>query len=138
VTAQIRSQDAVSLIVNVALNPVGRSIAWDWLRTNWDTLLDRFGSSMSFSSLILGVTSHFFTAQQLADGLLCLLPLSIDRHSCMYLPAVICAVNSFFSSRTSLGSASRAVQQSQAAIQRNIDWLATNYGPVMQWLVNPN
>ena len=38
--SQIRSQDMVSVISYVAYNPVGKDLAWNFARANWNMLLN--------------------------------------------------------------------------------------------------
>lgn len=38
----IRSQDLSSLILMVAGNPQGHNLAWDFVKTNWDTLVQKW------------------------------------------------------------------------------------------------
>lgn len=35
---EIRAQDATTVIVNIASNSVGRPLAWDFFRAEWDKL----------------------------------------------------------------------------------------------------
>ena len=39
--SKIRSQDFFSTLGYIADNPVGNSLVWDWVRANYDYLLDR-------------------------------------------------------------------------------------------------
>ena len=37
--SKIRKQDAVSVISSIASNPIGRALAWDFVRAKWDFLM---------------------------------------------------------------------------------------------------
>ena len=37
----VRSQDYFYVLTYIARNPVGRAIVWDWIRDNWQYLVDR-------------------------------------------------------------------------------------------------
>lgn len=39
----VRSQDYFSLLSSIAANRVGESIVWDYVRDNWQKMVDRFG-----------------------------------------------------------------------------------------------
>ena len=39
-STKIRSQDSVSLIRYVSFNPVGKYLAWNFVRANWDQLFE--------------------------------------------------------------------------------------------------
>lgn len=38
---EIRRQDAVSAIVAISRNTIGRSLAWDFFRENWDLFIEK-------------------------------------------------------------------------------------------------
>ncbi|CAB1338737.1 unnamed protein product, partial [Coregonus sp. 'balchen'] len=57
---RIRKQDATVTIVYIAGNVVGQSLAWDFVRANWDHLFNDYGGgSLSFARLIEGITRRF-------------------------------------------------------------------------------
>lgn len=62
----VRSQDSVYLILQVATNPFGRSLAWDFVKTNWATLIGRYGQGIAMSPLI-SVTRYFSDATRYKD-----------------------------------------------------------------------
>lgn len=37
----IRTQDFFSVVTYISDNPVGNPLVWDWVRKNWDYLVDR-------------------------------------------------------------------------------------------------
>ena len=38
---KVKSQDFFSVITYIASSPTGRNLAWNWVRMNWEYLLDR-------------------------------------------------------------------------------------------------
>uniref|UniRef100_A0A3Q3EQT3 Aminopeptidase n=1 Tax=Labrus bergylta TaxID=56723 RepID=A0A3Q3EQT3_9LABR len=57
---KIRKQDATFTITYIAANSVGQSLAWDFIRSNWDHIFNDYGGgSFSFGRLIDGVTKRF-------------------------------------------------------------------------------
>ena len=40
---KIKPQDTAQVIIDVARNPVGRALAWKFIRENWTTILNLFG-----------------------------------------------------------------------------------------------
>ncbi|XP_052084132.1 aminopeptidase N-like isoform X2 [Mytilus californianus] len=108
---EIRKQDAVSTIVYISRNTIGRSLVWDFVRGNWDFIFNEYGGgAFSFSRLITGITANFNTDFDLE------------------------LVKSFKDSVPNLGSGARAFQQSIEKINLNIKWMAKNSLTVQDWL----
>ncbi len=40
-SSEIRKQDIAQVVVGVANNPIGRSLAWDFIRANWIQITER-------------------------------------------------------------------------------------------------
>ncbi|XP_065178411.1 glutamyl aminopeptidase-like [Sycon ciliatum] len=107
---KIRSQDSTSVIRYVASNSAGQLMAWDFVRANWNDLLERYGEgSFSFSRLILSTTA-FST------------------------PFYLQEVKKFFAENPNAESGQRATQQTLEKIQANINWLARNEDQLSSWL----
>ncbi|XP_013400083.2 putative aminopeptidase-2 [Lingula anatina] len=110
-SSEIRKQDGTSVIVYVARNHIGRGLAWDFIRSKWNFLMNDYGGgSFSFSSIIRGVTTHFNTQFEL------------DK------------LNEFISSRDNLGSGQRAFEQAVEKTQANIKWMQANEKKLGEWL----
>lgn len=57
---KIKPQDTVHVITDVARNPIGRFIAWRFVKQNWKTLLSLFGQgSFSMDAIISETSWHF-------------------------------------------------------------------------------
>ncbi|XP_071956915.1 aminopeptidase N-like [Antedon mediterranea] len=107
----IRSQDWVTVITEVARNPTGAPLAWNFFRDNWDYFRKTYGDSLfQFSRLIEGVTNHFNTEFKLNEVL------------------------SFMSDHPDQGTGRTAFTQSVEKIEANIRWMSTNYNEVNDWL----
>lgn len=107
----IRNQDTTSVIQWVASNDVGSPIAWDFIRENWEVLMERFGGgSFSFSRLILAVTNGFSTEYKKSELI------------------------AFKESKSNLGSAALAFDQAVEKANNNINWLKQNEEIVSKWL----
>uniref|UniRef100_A0A8C2BHB4 Aminopeptidase n=1 Tax=Cyprinus carpio TaxID=7962 RepID=A0A8C2BHB4_CYPCA len=64
--SMIRKQDASSVIVYIASNPDGQTLAWDFVRRNWVYMFTEYGvGSFNFASLISGITKTFSTESEL-------------------------------------------------------------------------
>uniref|UniRef100_UPI00358F8C8C aminopeptidase N n=1 Tax=Myxine glutinosa TaxID=7769 RepID=UPI00358F8C8C len=64
----IRKQDATKAIISVANNVVGQSLAWSFLKDQWNYIFQQYGiGAFSFSNLISGVTQRFSTSSELEE-----------------------------------------------------------------------
>ncbi len=63
----IKPQDLRGWFYSVLANPLGEQLAWDWIRTNWQWLLDTVGGDMSFTSYIQMIARVFRTSERLAE-----------------------------------------------------------------------
>ncbi|KAE8618156.1 hypothetical protein XENTR_v10009290 [Xenopus tropicalis] len=108
----IRRQDAVSTISSVVNNPIGQSLAWDFVRAKWKTLYSMFGeSSFSFGNLIERVTRRFSTEFELQQ----LLQFKADNQN------------------PGFGTASQALEQAIEKTKANINWVNQNKAAVKKW-----
>ncbi|CAN9498632.1 unnamed protein product [Ophioblennius macclurei] len=109
----IRKQDAASVIAAVAANRAGQSLAWDFVRENWNFMFSQYGvGSFSFASIITGVTARFSTPEDLQQ------------------------LEDFVGQQgaSGFGSATQAVDQALERTRSNISWLRKNQQEVLDWL----
>ncbi|KAM9817545.1 aminopeptidase Ey-like [Neosynchiropus ocellatus] len=108
---KIRKQDATNTMVYIASNPAGQSLAWDFIRANWDHLFNDYGGgSFSFGGLISGVTKRFSTDFEYKQ----LQQFKKDQAG-------------------QLGSATAAVEQALERTKANINWVNQNKKEVLDW-----
>ncbi|MCX7564616.1 ERAP1-like C-terminal domain-containing protein, partial [Xanthomonadaceae bacterium XH05] len=108
----IRKQDATSTIISIASNVVGQSLAWDFVRANWEFIFNQYGGgSFSFSNLINGVTKRFSTPFELQQ----LIQFRDDNADIGF------------------GSGTLAIQQSIERTTANIKWVDENKNAVLEW-----
>uniref|UniRef100_A0A3B5MA29 Alanyl (membrane) aminopeptidase b, tandem duplicate 1 n=1 Tax=Xiphophorus couchianus TaxID=32473 RepID=A0A3B5MA29_9TELE len=113
---RIRKQDATSTIVYIAQNVDGQSLAWYFIKSNWNYIFTQYGGgSFSFANLINGVTKRFSTDSELKQ------------------------LNQFKeeNAEVGFGSATLAVDQSIERTQANIKWIKENKDSVLEWFKNP-
>ncbi|XP_060892349.1 aminopeptidase N-like [Labrus mixtus] len=111
--AMIRKQDASFVITSVASNTMGQSLAWDFVREQWEYMFTQYGvGSFSFASIISGVTARFSTPTELQQ-----LEEFMDEHS-----------------TAGFGSATQAVKQALERTKANIKWLQQNKQDILDWL----
>ena len=95
----VRSQDTPIALASAASHPLGRTLAWNFTKKNWSTLVNRYhGGGLNLLSRIIGITAGFHTREQWAD------------------------VRDFFRTRRIPGT-ERAVKKSLEILRSNVAWL---------------
>ncbi|KAM3625485.1 uncharacterized protein V6R79_012732 [Siganus canaliculatus] len=107
---KIRKQDAISIIVDIASNVVGQSLAWNFTRDNWGHIVNNYGGGMSFGSLITGVSRRFSSEEEYKE----LEQFKKDNEH-------------------QLGTAATAVDQALENTRININWVHQNKQEVLDW-----
>uniref|UniRef100_A0A3Q3ETR8 Aminopeptidase n=1 Tax=Labrus bergylta TaxID=56723 RepID=A0A3Q3ETR8_9LABR len=108
---KIRKQDATFTITYIAANSVGQSLAWDFIRSNWDHIFNDYGGgSFSFGRLIDGVTKRFSSEFEYKQ----LLQFKEDNAG-------------------HFGSASASLEQALERTKANINWVEMNKKQVLDW-----
>jgi len=107
----VRSQDFFSALSYIAGNPVGNSIVWDFLRSEWNYLVDRF----TLNDRYLGrqpktVSSNFATEFKLQQ------------------------LKQFFEANPEAGAGARARKQAVEQVENNIRWLEQHKEVIHLWL----
>uniref|UniRef100_A0A3B3V5P3 Aminopeptidase n=1 Tax=Poecilia latipinna TaxID=48699 RepID=A0A3B3V5P3_9TELE len=107
----IRSQDLSHVVWMVARNPKGLYLAWNFVKQNWDTLVEKFqlGSSC-IRTMIVGTTGQFSSPEELTE------------------------VQLFFESIKEQSSQLRATQLALENVQKNIRWVQRNLETLRNWL----
>ncbi len=105
----VRSQDTLSLVAGVWGNPVGRDLAWAFVKKNWPTFLERYGSGGYSLSRLVKSGSVYHSREWYSD------------------------FKEFFRTHSAPG-ASRAVEQVLEKIDGNIQWLARDGKKIEKWL----
>ncbi|XP_070690250.1 endoplasmic reticulum aminopeptidase 2 [Pempheris klunzingeri] len=107
----IRSQDLSTLILMVARNPRGHHLAWNFVKKNWDTLVQKFHlGSFCIRNIIIGTTGQFSAPEDLTE------------------------VQLFFESIKEQASQLRATQVALDNVQKNIRWVQMNLETLRAWL----
>ncbi|XP_048877195.1 endoplasmic reticulum aminopeptidase 1b isoform X2 [Brienomyrus brachyistius] len=108
----LKTQDLPNLLVSVSKNPKGYKHAWDFLRTNWETLVKKFElGSPTIAFMVTGVTNQYSTREMLEE------------------------VRGFFGMlQRESGSGLRCIQQALESIEENIRWMDKNLPLLSAWL----
>ncbi|CAN9513288.1 unnamed protein product [Ophioblennius macclurei] len=107
----IRSQDLSHVIMWVARNPQGHHLAWDFVKKNWDTLVQKFQlGSPTIRYIIVSTTGHFTSPKEVTE------------------------VELFFESIKEQSSQLRATQIALDNMQKNVRWVQRNLEVLRSWL----
>ncbi|XP_066470721.1 endoplasmic reticulum aminopeptidase 1 [Tiliqua scincoides] len=107
----IKTQELPHIILFVGRNPDGYHLAWNFLKQNWQKLVEKFElGSHSIARMITGVTDRYSSKEQLAE------------------------VKGFFSSLDKASSELRAVHQAIETIEENRQWMDKHLENMKSWL----
>lgn len=107
---KIKPQDTAQVIIDVARNPIGRPLAWKFIRENWEIILNLFGQgSFTMDEIISETTCYFSTEFEYNE------------------------VKRFFAN-VKVGSGVQSVHQTLEKIQSNIYWKKNIEQKVIEWL----
>ncbi|XP_017104426.2 glutamyl aminopeptidase isoform X2 [Drosophila bipectinata] len=111
--SNVRRQDYFTLLGYISQNPVGQSLVWDYVRENWEQLVERFGiNERTLGRLIPTITARFSTQTKLEE------------------------MEQFFAKYPEAGAGTAARQQALETVKANIKWLTLNKESVGTWLAN--
>ncbi|XP_076074224.1 glutamyl aminopeptidase-like [Mytilus galloprovincialis] len=109
--SKVKAQDFFNVITYISRNPIGRSLAWDWVRSNWEYLVQRFTVfSRSLGRLIPSIIIYFNTEFHLKE------------------------VEAFFKQYPDAGAGERAREQALESIRGNIAWMSNYQDIISKWL----
>ena len=98
---RVRYHDTIQVVSGVASNRMGRDMAWDFVKENWDEFSRRYSDGLFALSRLVGITARFTTQERLDD------------------------VEGFFDEHPT-PAADRAISQSLETVRLNVAWLAHN------------
>ncbi|XP_069173006.1 LOW QUALITY PROTEIN: uncharacterized protein [Procambarus clarkii] len=107
----IRRQDAAAAFSSVSRNDIGRDLAWNYLRDQWQKISNYLVSFTALGDLILTATNEFNTNEEMHE-----LELFKEEHA------------------DDLDTAARAIDQAIERTANNIAWMSNNYDVIVQWL----
>ncbi|XP_065212642.1 glutamyl aminopeptidase-like isoform X2 [Planococcus citri] len=106
----VRSQDFLTLISSTAQNPTASPIVWDFVRNEWEYLVDRYTINDRYlGNMVAAVTSHFATETRLQQ------------------------MNEFFAKYPEAGAGSAARKRALERVKNNIKWRQTNVAKLRKW-----
>ncbi|NXJ94602.1 AMPE aminopeptidase, partial [Corythaixoides concolor] len=109
-TSLIKTQDVFTVIRYISYNTYGKVMAWDWIRLNWQYLVDRFTINNRNLGRIITITQYFNTELQLWQ------------------------MENFFELYPNAGAGESSRSQSLEQVKINIEWLKANEEEIQTWL----
>ncbi|XP_014243033.1 puromycin-sensitive aminopeptidase [Cimex lectularius] len=106
---EVRSQDKVFVVISVAMTKVGRELAWEFLKTNWVELLNRYEGGFLLPRLVKH-TMEDFASEEMAKE-----------------------IEDFFANKDT-SAAERSIQQSVETILLNAAWLKRDIEDIQMFL----
>lgn len=95
----------------IAANRVGETLVWDYVRTNWDEMVKRFGLNERYlGKLIPDISRNFATQMRLSE------------------------MKEFFAKYPDAGAGALSRKIALEKIQQNIKWLDSNLQSLSDWL----
>ncbi|KAF4804995.1 Glutamyl aminopeptidase [Turdus rufiventris] len=110
-TSLIKSQDVFTVLRYISYNTYGKTMAWDWIRLNWEYLVDRFTINDRTLGRIVTITQTFNTELQLWQ------------------------MENFFEKYPNAGAGEMPRSQSLEQVKSNIEWLKENKKEIEEWLM---
>ncbi|XP_067424282.1 glutamyl aminopeptidase isoform X2 [Emydura macquarii macquarii] len=109
-TSLIKSQDVFTVLRYISYNSYGKTMAWDWLRLNWEYLVSRYTITDRNLGRIVSITQTFNTDLQLWQ------------------------MENFFEKYPDAGAGKAPRKQALETVKNNIEWLKLNKGEIEAWL----
>ncbi|XP_077135083.1 glutamyl aminopeptidase [Ranitomeya variabilis] len=111
-TSLIKSQDALNVIYYIsAYSKLGKQMAWDWVRINWDFLVNRYTiNDRNLGRIITRISTTFNTETQLWQ------------------------MENFFETNPNAGAGETPRKQALETVKNNIEWVAANKNGIKAWL----
>ncbi|CAH1127177.1 unnamed protein product [Ceutorhynchus assimilis] len=111
----VRGQDYFTVLAYISSNPVGTDLVWDFVRENWEYLVERFTLNDRYlGSMIRTVTATFSTQQRVTE------------------------MKEFFAKYPNAGAGASSRLIALESVQNNINWLANYKSTVESWIISLN
>ncbi|XP_018425491.1 PREDICTED: glutamyl aminopeptidase [Nanorana parkeri] len=111
-TDLIKSQDALNVIYYIAVySKLGKQMAWDWVRINWDYLVNRYTiNDRNLGRIVTRISGTFNTEAQLWQ------------------------MRNFFERYPNAGAGETPRKQALETARNNIEWVTNNKNGIKSWL----
>ncbi|CAG9823833.1 unnamed protein product [Phaedon cochleariae] len=107
----VRGQDYFTVLQYISINPLGTELVWQWVRNNWEYLVNRFTLNDRYlGSLIPAITGRFATEEKITE------------------------MKTFFEKYPEAGAGKASRAKALETVQNNIRWLSTYKETVENWI----
>lgn len=107
----VRSQNFLHVLQYISSNPAGTDLVWDWVRSNWEWLVERYTLNDRYlGQLIPSISRYFSSAQKLAQ------------------------MEEFFAMYPDAGAGDLNRQQALETVRFNIRWVEAYSSTILKWL----
>lgn len=107
----VRSQDALNCLSLISANPAGTSLIWDWVRENWELLVQKYTLNDRYlGQLIPSITNSFASKTKLNE------------------------MKAFFEKYPEAGAGKSYRVRALETVENNIKWLERNQDKIKDWL----
>ncbi|XP_066157252.1 glutamyl aminopeptidase-like isoform X3 [Euwallacea fornicatus] len=107
----VRGQDYFTVLGYISANPTGTDLVWDFVRQNWEYLVERFTLNDRYlGSMISTITKSFSTDSKLAE------------------------MEEFFAKYPEAGAGATSRRTALETVKQNINWLTSYRSTVEGWL----
>uniref|UniRef100_A0A4X2K432 Aminopeptidase n=1 Tax=Vombatus ursinus TaxID=29139 RepID=A0A4X2K432_VOMUR len=110
----IKSQDVFTVIRYISYNSYGKYMAWDWIRLNWEYLINRFTLNNRNLGRIVTIAEPFNTEFQLWQ------------------------IQTFFNKYPEAGAGAASRENVLETVKNNIEWLKRHREDIKEWLTLPS
>ncbi|KAF7396623.1 hypothetical protein HZH66_007485 [Vespula vulgaris] len=107
----VRRQDFFEVISNIAVNPIGLDIVWDFFRNHWENLIEKFALNDHAVDAAIGAAISLFKDEEKLKE-----------------------VKDFFNKYSNTGPNANMKKNVIEDIESNIKWIKTNLWQFEQWL----
>jgi puromycin-sensitive aminopeptidase len=112
-SSEVRLQDTWIVITGAASHPLGRKLAWRFVKRHWKTFIERYhGGGLNLLNRIIGISGGFTTKVELEDA------------------------QDFFKRRRAPGT-ERAINKSLELARSNIRWLSRDHADLKKYFTAP-
>ncbi|XP_029160957.1 glutamyl aminopeptidase-like isoform X2 [Nylanderia fulva] len=109
----VRNQDFLNCLIAISENPDGTLLVWDWVRNNWQFLVDRYSLNDRYlGQLIPAITKSFTTETKLDE------------------------MNAFFERYPDAGAGADNRKKALETVEWNIKWIDNNACDIDDWFNN--
>ncbi|XP_011698185.1 PREDICTED: glutamyl aminopeptidase-like isoform X2 [Wasmannia auropunctata] len=107
----VRAQDFLKCLILISKNPDGTELVWDWVRENWEFLVNRYTLNNHYlGEIIPSITSSFATQTKMDE------------------------IEAFFAKYPKSGAGADGRAKTRENVSKNIKWLAKNVKTFEDWL----